>query len=102
MELLGAVGIEDELQDNVADSINIVREAGINTWMITGDKPETAMAIGHLSGLLKDEHSIERVVGLTGRALKERIHELNTFITQLSVPHLRRTGEFAEQEGTST
>lgn len=102
MELLGAVGIEDELQDNVAKSINIVREAGINTWMITGDKPETAMAIGHLSGLLKDEHTIERVVGLTGRALKERIHELNTFITQLAVPHLRRTGEFAKEDGSKS
>ncbi len=92
MILLGAVGIEDELQDDVAGAINMIRDAGINMWMITGDKPATAMAIGQLSGLLADYHVVEKVVGLKGQDLEKRLMDLHTMIEQLSVPHLKRTG----------
>lgn len=43
---LGISGVEDELQDNVKDTIMTLREAGIKIWMLTGDKLETAMCIG--------------------------------------------------------
>jgi P-type E1-E2 ATPase len=33
--------IEDELQDNVAKTIDKLRHAGIKVWMCTGDKLET-------------------------------------------------------------
>ena len=38
MELLGATGIEDRLQDGVPETISALRQAGINMWVLTGDK----------------------------------------------------------------
>lgn len=43
---IGITGVEDELQDNVKETIMTLRESGINIWMLTGDKLETAMCIG--------------------------------------------------------
>lgn len=70
MELLGAVGIEDELQDKVSETIASLRSAGINIWMITGDKAETGVAIGRMAGLINDEMEMEYIVNLTGDELK--------------------------------
>ncbi|MEQ2170536.1 hypothetical protein GOODEAATRI_001203, partial [Goodea atripinnis] len=60
MELLGtpyagATGIEDRLQENVPDTIVALREAGIHVWVLTGDKPETAVNIGYACRLLEEE-----------------------------------------------
>lgn len=38
-------GVEDKLQDQVAETISALRQAGINIWMLTGDKIETAKCI---------------------------------------------------------
>ena len=45
-ELLGATAIEDKLQEDVADTIFDIRRAGIQVWVLTGDKVETAINIG--------------------------------------------------------
>jgi phospholipid-transporting ATPase len=45
-ELLGATAIEDKLQEEVAETITTIKEAGIKFWMLTGDKLETAINIG--------------------------------------------------------
>jgi len=45
MELLGVTGVEDRLQDDVAVVIESLRNAGIQVWMLTGDKVETATCI---------------------------------------------------------
>lgn len=80
MTLLGTVGIEDELQDGVAEAVQLLQNAGINVWMITGDKAETAIAIGKMCSLLGDHHHIERVLRLSGEALRQRIFDLHTYI----------------------
>jgi phospholipid-translocating ATPase len=36
--LIGATGIEDKLQDGVPKTIEDLLLAGINVWMLTGDK----------------------------------------------------------------
>ena len=51
MELLGITGVEDKLQENIQECISQLRNAGINIWMITGDKVETAICIGISAGL---------------------------------------------------
>lgn len=51
MELLGITGVEDKLQENINESLSQLRNAGINVWMITGDKVETAICIGISAGL---------------------------------------------------
>ncbi|KAM9849719.1 phospholipid-transporting ATPase VB [Aulostomus maculatus] len=55
LTLLGATGIEDRLQENVPDTILALREAGIKMWVLTGDKPETAVNIGYACRLLEEE-----------------------------------------------
>ena len=52
LTVLGAVGIEDSLQDGVQETIVKLRSAGITTWMLTGDKKETAINLGHSAGNL--------------------------------------------------
>ncbi|XP_037635140.1 probable phospholipid-transporting ATPase VB [Sebastes umbrosus] len=55
LSLLGATGIEDRLQESVPDTIMALREAGIQVWVLTGDKPETAVNIGYACRLLEEE-----------------------------------------------
>jgi len=50
--LIGSTAIEDRLQENVADSIQFMKQAGIKVWVITGDKVETSINIGVSAGLL--------------------------------------------------
>ena len=50
---LGAIGIEDRLQEGVVETIHKLNMAGITTWMLTGDKKETAMNLASASGLLR-------------------------------------------------
>ena len=41
----------DYLQDDVAETIESLRNAGMRVWMLTGDKIETAMCISISAGL---------------------------------------------------
>uniref|UniRef100_A0A8C6TDU4 Phospholipid-transporting ATPase n=1 Tax=Neogobius melanostomus TaxID=47308 RepID=A0A8C6TDU4_9GOBI len=45
LHLLGATGIEDRLQDGVPETIASLRKAGLQIWVLTGDKQETAVNI---------------------------------------------------------
>lgn len=58
LELLGATAIEDKLQKGVPDAIDRFRRAGIKMWMLTGDKRETAINIGHSCRLIKDYSTV--------------------------------------------
>lgn len=54
LELTGATAIEDKLQKGVPEAIDKLRRANIKLWMLTGDKRETAINIGHACRLVKD------------------------------------------------
>jgi phospholipid-translocating ATPase len=43
--LIGVSGVEDKLQDGVRTCLEQFSHAGIRCWVLTGDKPETAMQI---------------------------------------------------------
>ncbi|PFH56082.1 hypothetical protein XA68_17086 [Ophiocordyceps unilateralis] len=58
LELVGATAIEDKLQVGVAETIETLREANIKVWMLTGDKRETAINIGHAAGLCKPSSDV--------------------------------------------
>eukprot|EP01025_Chloroclados_australasicus_P048093 TRINITY_DN5435_c0_g1_i1.p1 TRINITY_DN5435_c0_g1~~TRINITY_DN5435_c0_g1_i1.p1 ORF type:complete len:1141 (+),score=150.88 TRINITY_DN5435_c0_g1_i1:186-3608(+) len=45
--LVGATAVEDKLQDGVPESIEALAMAGINIWVLTGDKIETAISISY-------------------------------------------------------
>lgn len=51
LDLLGVTGVEDELQLDVADTLEAMTQAGISVWMLTGDKVETAQCVAMSAGL---------------------------------------------------
>lgn len=58
LELGGATAIEDKLQHGVPETIDRLRRANIKMWMLTGDKRETAINIGHSCRLIKDYSNV--------------------------------------------
>ncbi|KAM5304023.1 putative phospholipid-transporting ATPase IIB isoform 3-T3 [Glossophaga mutica] len=77
MQLLGLTGVEDRLQADVRPTLELLRNAGIKIWMLTGDKLETATCIAkssHLVSRTQDIHVFRPV------ASREEAHlELNAF-----------------------
>lgn len=51
--LIGGTAIEDRLQDGVPETIELLSNAGIKLWVLTGDKVETAINIGYSCNLLE-------------------------------------------------
>lgn len=49
------------LQENVSQTIEALKRAGIIVWVLTGDKIETAINIGHSCGLLNSK-TIEIII----------------------------------------
>uniref|UniRef100_A0A8C6YHS7 Phospholipid-transporting ATPase n=1 Tax=Nothoprocta perdicaria TaxID=30464 RepID=A0A8C6YHS7_NOTPE len=58
LHLLGATGIEDRLQDGVPETIANLRRAGLQIWVLTGDKQETAVNIAYACKLLEHDEEI--------------------------------------------
>ncbi|XP_025986709.2 probable phospholipid-transporting ATPase IA isoform X9 [Solenopsis invicta] len=52
LTLLGATAIEDQLQDQVPETIQAFIQADIYVWVLTGDKQETAINIGYSCKLI--------------------------------------------------
>jgi phospholipid-translocating ATPase len=67
LELLGVTGVEDRLQQDVKPSLELLRNAGIKVWMLTGDKPETARCIAVSSKLVSRTQQIHTVAKLRNR-----------------------------------
>ncbi|OVA00359.1 Cation-transporting P-type ATPase [Macleaya cordata] len=55
LEILGVTAIEDRLQEGVPETIETLRKAGINFWMLTGDKQNTAIQIALLCNFISPE-----------------------------------------------
>ncbi|KAG8215174.1 hypothetical protein J3R82DRAFT_8689 [Butyriboletus roseoflavus] len=64
LELLGLTGVEDKLQDDVKSSLELLRNAGIKIWMLTGDKIETARCIAISTKLVARNQYIHEVAKL--------------------------------------
>ncbi|ETK93343.1 hypothetical protein L915_03474 [Phytophthora nicotianae] len=64
-KLLGATGVEDLLQDGVRECISQLSLGGINIWMLTGDKDETAISVAHMCGLIGPKSKIIIIKGKT-------------------------------------
>ena len=59
--LLGASALEDKLQNEVEKDIKRFIEAGINFWMITGDKMDTAESIGYSCGIFSEDSEVYKI-----------------------------------------
>lgn len=61
MEFLGITGVEDKLQEDVCQTLENLRGAGINVWMLTGDKIETAICIAISAGIKSVHQSLFQI-----------------------------------------
>jgi phospholipid-translocating ATPase len=61
LELLGVTGVEDKLQKDVKTSLELLRNAGIKIWMLTGDKIETARCIAVSSKLVSRGQNVHTI-----------------------------------------
>uniref|UniRef100_A0A8C6X9Z2 Phospholipid-transporting ATPase n=1 Tax=Naja naja TaxID=35670 RepID=A0A8C6X9Z2_NAJNA len=77
MELLCLTGVEDQLQADVRPTLEMLRNAGIKIWMLTGDKLETATCIAKSSHLVSRTQDIHIFRPVTSRG--EAHLELNAF-----------------------
>ncbi|KAK0866231.1 putative aminophospholipid-translocase [Friedmanniomyces endolithicus] len=68
LDLLGVTGVEDKLQPNVKPSLELLRNAGIKIWMLTGDKVETARCIAISSKLVPRNQPIHTITNLSNPA----------------------------------
>ena len=66
LHFLGITAVEDKLQEEVPESIQILRDARIKVWVITGDKQETAINIGIACKLISDQERL-MVLNETGK-----------------------------------
>nr|XP_060635539.1 phospholipid-transporting ATPase VD [Anolis sagrei ordinatus] len=78
--LLGATGIEDRLQEGVPETIESLRKAGINIWMLTGDKRETAVNIAYSCKLLD---STDQLFILKSNSLDECTNMIESFLEDI-------------------
>ena len=82
MTVLGCVGIQDELATNVGETIDILKEAGIKIWMLTGDKAETAISVGRACHLIppstpNNPCDVEKLTGMTDEnELRQRLQDI--------------------------
>ncbi|KAI9095516.1 hypothetical protein DFS34DRAFT_643233 [Phlyctochytrium arcticum] len=71
LELLGISGVEDKLQassEDVKYTLELLRNAGLRVWMLTGDKIETATCIAVSSKLVSRNQAIHEIAQLNDPA----------------------------------
>ncbi|KAK4090461.1 putative P-type ATPase [Purpureocillium lilacinum] len=85
-DLAGATAIEDKLQEGVPETIDKLRRANIKIWMITGDKRETAINIGHSARLCKPFSELY-ILDVTEGDLQESMTAILNDVCRGMVPH---------------
>ncbi|XP_061355586.1 phospholipid-transporting ATPase 2-like [Gastrolobium bilobum] len=109
-EVLGVTAIEDRLQYGVPETIETLRKAGLNFWMLTGDKQSTAIQIAlscnfispeprgqllSIDGKTKDEvhTSLERVLRtmqITASKPKDVAFVVDGWALEIALKHYRK------------
>ncbi|KAI9741958.1 MAG: putative aminophospholipid-translocase [Cirrosporium novae-zelandiae] len=71
LELLGVTGVEDRLQRDVKPSLELLRNAGVKIWMLTGDKVETARCVAISAKLVARGQYIHTIAKLNRKDLAQ-------------------------------
>lgn len=92
LTFVGLIGMIDPARTEVKDALNIAREAGIRTIMITGDYPNTARAIAEEIGLLQAGHKVmtgAEINDLTDEEMVKNVEETDVY-ARVSPEHKMR------------
>ncbi|KAK2959672.1 phospholipid-transporting P-type ATPase [Blattamonas nauphoetae] len=85
MELVGGTAVEDELQDDCAETIEFLKECNCRVWMLTGDKVDTAVNIANSAKIFA--HSSTPLY-LTNEQVKEKKEQCQDIL----MGHYKETG----------
>jgi phospholipid-translocating ATPase len=73
MVALGVSGVSDFLQDDVITSIETLKSAKINIWMLTGDKRQTALSVAKSCNIISSTQLIFISRGSSVEQLEEEL-----------------------------
>lgn len=94
MQLIGATAIEDKLQEGVPDAIHSLAVAGINVWVLTGDKEETAINIGYACQLLEERMHL-LIINMS--AFEEISKHLDKILALSRIKHMVNTNSSSRE-----
>ncbi len=93
---LGLVGLADPLRPGVREAVAACRTAGIGVAMITGDHPETALAIARQAGIASGNVLTgQEMAALDDMALRQRVADVRVFARVMPEQKLRLVQAFA-------
>lgn len=81
MMMLGCTSVEDPLQNGVPQTIDDLVAANIIVIVLTGDKQETAVAIGKQANIIHSDTHLIMIDGTTKSAVKEELTSAMTTCT---------------------
>uniref|UniRef100_A0A4W4FXJ8 Phospholipid-transporting ATPase n=1 Tax=Electrophorus electricus TaxID=8005 RepID=A0A4W4FXJ8_ELEEL len=93
LEVLGATGVEDKLQEKVQETIEALRLAGIKVWVLTGDKHETAVSVSLSCG------HFHRTMNILELVQQKTDHECAEQLRRLSRVNFGRSADHVIQHG---
>ena len=76
LDYIGSSAIEDKLQYGVPETIDMLLNANIKVWVLTGDKQETAIEIGKSCKLIQTDMRLEVLSRPTAEALEQELNRL--------------------------
>lgn len=71
LTIVGIYALQDPLRDEIVDSVQQCRVAGINIRMVTGDNLDTAKAIAIDAGIVRAEDANGKYVCMEGKEFRE-------------------------------
>jgi len=101
LEFLGVATIRDPLRDDVKESLDITRQAGVRVIMATGDHMMTALSIGKELGFGTSKNHVldgDEIDKLSDEELKERIKIIEIF-SRVSPAHKMRITRALKDNG---
>jgi magnesium-transporting ATPase (P-type) len=94
MVLLGASCLEDKLQNGVKKTISNLIDAGINVWMLTGDKIDTAESIAYSCKLFNDDTNVFRIPKEENeKLLKDKLDEISNAMEEINKNLLKKLND---------
>lgn len=71
---MNILGIEDRLQEGVPETLTALISAGIVVWVLTGDKPETAINIAYSAKLFSPQMELLKLMARSKEAAERTIY----------------------------
>ncbi|OMJ83392.1 hypothetical protein SteCoe_15729 [Stentor coeruleus] len=80
MILLGIFGIQDQIKPEISDTIKCCQNAGITIRIVTGEHPETAIAIAKQCNIIDKNYTCNNDdIVLTGEQFRNRVGKILSF-----------------------